>query len=101
MEQQSDQSFLPAGGSPASVRFQQPESNLSKLQVAVIRQLRKNLKTVEGQKVLREECRHQRRMRHLRGLIWSQMESKDQVDRERLDWLFSLYDMHNAGMIDE
>ena len=80
---------------------QQPQGKLSRLQVAVIRQMRKNLKTIEGQKLLRDECRHQRRMRELRGLIWSQMENKDKVDRQKLQWLFSLYDIRGLGVIDE
>ena len=77
------------------------QQELSRLQVAVIRQVRKNLKTIEGRKLLRDECGHQRRMRELRGLIWSQMENKDKVDRQKLQWLFSLYDIRGLGVIDE
>ena len=81
--------------------FEEPRGQLSKLQVAVIRQLRKNLKTLEGQKVLREESRHQKRMRHIRSQIWSQMNDEDAVIKEKLEWLFSLHDIQDLGVIDE
>ena len=81
--------------------FREPKGQLSKLQVAVIRQLRKNLKTLEGEKVLLEETRHQKRMRHIRSQIWSQMNDEDAVDKEKLEWLFSLYDIQDLGVIDE
>lgn len=81
--------------------FKESSGSLSKLQVAVIRQLRKNLKTLEGEKVLREESRHQKRMRHLRSQIWSQMNNEDAVDKEKLEFLFSLHDIQDLGVIDE
>ena len=81
--------------------FQRPKGELSKMEVAVIRQLRKNLKTVEGEKVLLEERQHQKQMRHMRSLVWSQMEDKDAVDQAKLEWLFSLYDIQDLGLIDE